>query len=188
MTRSSSSPVRSVAWNSANPLHRPSDQKCRAGFNEARKGRKRPTSTVDSLRLCQPGRESERCNTACGDRETRTRPGTPRFASCAPGVRGPLHPRLENQVLMRDFGPRNGERRTRTADTTIFSRESSTGECGRVAAESRARTRSAFCRGFPRFPRDCGPVRHTIANLCRNCFRGAAPCPSSSTCRATRPR
>ena len=33
-----------------------------------------------------------------------------------------LHHRLENPAAMRDFGPRNGETRTRTGDTTIFSR------------------------------------------------------------------
>jgi hypothetical protein len=33
-----------------------------------------------------------------------------------------LHHRTENPAAMRDFGPQNGETRTRTGDTTIFSR------------------------------------------------------------------
>ena len=33
-----------------------------------------------------------------------------------------LNHRTENPAAMRDFGPRNGETRTRTGDTTIFSR------------------------------------------------------------------
>jgi hypothetical protein len=63
----------------------------------------------------------------------------------------------------------SGETRTRTGDTTIFSRASTTGECALFAAESQARLTSPCCRGFPHFPRDCGPLRHTIANLCPNC-------------------
>ena len=33
-----------------------------------------------------------------------------------------LHHRIENPAAMRDFGPWDGETRTRTGDTTIFSR------------------------------------------------------------------
>src|SRR3954454_2994408 len=62
----------------------------------------------------------------------------------------------------------SGETRTRTGDTTIFSRLPATAKYGRVAAESRARITSPCSRGFPHFPRDCGPLRHAIANLCLN--------------------
>jgi hypothetical protein len=74
-------------------------------------------------------------------------------------------------------GELDGERRTRTADTTIFSRLPSTGECGRFAAESRGYITSPCSRGFPHIPGDCGHLRHTIANLCQNCFqrRGSVP-------------
>jgi hypothetical protein len=74
----------------------------------------------------------------------------------------------------------SGETRTRTGDTTIFSRLPSTGECGRFAAESRARPRSPYSRGFPQFRCDCSPLRHTIANLCPNDVGDPAACPRAS--------
>ena len=76
----------------------------------------------------------------------------------------------------------DGETRTRTGDTTIFSRLPSAGECGRFAAESRARPRSPYSRGFPHFGCDCGRVRHTIANLCLNDSRHAAASSRARRC------
>jgi hypothetical protein len=61
---------------------------------------------------------------------------------------------------------------------------SSTGECGRFAAESRTRATSPCSRGFPQFRCDCGPLRHTIANLCPNEVADPAACPGASGCRA----
>ena len=63
----------------------------------------------------------------------------------------------------------------------------STGECGRFAAESRARLTSPCSRGFPHFRCDCSPARHTIANLCPNDLGDAAACPWASGCRAVGP-
>src|SRR5207247_10290658 len=83
-------------------------------------------------------------------------------------LRGPPK-RLETDRFAGILG--SGETRTRTGDTTIFSRASSTCECARFAAELPARVTSPYSRGFPHFRCDCGPVRHTIANLCLNDYR-----------------
>jgi hypothetical protein len=81
----------------------------------------------------------------------------------------------------------SGETRTRTGDTTIFSRLPYAGECGRFAAESRALITSLCSRWFPHFGRDCGRVRHTIANLCLNDSRYAAASSRAPSCRAIGP-
>ena len=49
-------------------------------------------------------------------------PKRPRFPGVVQKLERPMHRLLENPVTKRDFGPRDGETRTRTGDTTIFSR------------------------------------------------------------------
>src|SRR4051794_11312789 len=56
----------------------------------------------------------------------------------------------------RDFGPQDGETRTRTGDTTIFSRGSTAGECVPFPATTRGAVAGLRVRTCPRFPHDCG--------------------------------
>ena len=73
-----------------------------------------------------------------------------------------LHQRLENRAAMRDCGPRNGETRTRTGDTTIFSRYVLAAASGEIPGEDvvfedparRVAVRSL--RSFPRVSGDGG--------------------------------
>src|SRR5918994_1075374 len=69
---------------------------------------------------------------------------------------------------MRDSGTSDGETRTRTADTTIFSRGSATGECGAFPARTRGVVAGLRARVFPRFPRDCGVFGRRFSDLCLN--------------------
>ena len=62
----------------------------------------------------------------------------------------------------------DGETRTRTGDTTIFSRGSATGECGPFPARTRGAVAGPRARVFPRFPRDCGVFGRRFADLCLN--------------------
>jgi hypothetical protein len=75
-----------------------------------------------------------------------------------------------------EAGGGDGETRTRTGDTTIFSRASATGECAPVSRGIASASHVAVSRGFPHFRCNCSPVRHTIANLCPNDSRDAAAC------------
>jgi hypothetical protein len=81
---------------------------------------------------------------------------------------------------MRDSGPQHGETRTRTGDTTIFSRGSTTGECGPFPATTRGAVADLRTRTFPRFPRDCGVFGRRFADLCLNSV--AAECAQPEWC------
>ena len=69
----------------------------------------------------------------------------------------PIDRRLENPVAKRDFGPADGERRTRTADTTIFSRYVLAAEWREIPGNQAARRVGlaplilAICAGFHAF-------------------------------------
>jgi hypothetical protein len=79
-----------------------------------------------------------------------------------------MHRQLENPLRERDFGFESGETRTRTGDTTIFSRGSTTGECGLFAATTRDAVAGLRTHTFPRFPRDCGVFGRRFSDLCPN--------------------
>src|SRR5215217_3905901 len=64
----------------------------------------------------------------------------------------------------------SGETRTRTGDTTIFSRGSTTGECGPFPATTRGAVAGLRAHTFPRFPHDCGVFGRRFSDLCLNSF------------------
>ena len=79
-------------------------------------------SIVTTHRLA--GRRQPRCLEAfLRQTRTLTRSGGTTIVSCAGKISGrPFHPQLENPATMRDSSTCDGETRTRTGDTTIFSR------------------------------------------------------------------
>src|SRR3954466_16134599 len=62
----------------------------------------------------------------------------------------------------------DGETRTRTGDTTIFSRGCTTGECGPFPATTRGAVAGLRAHTFPRFPRECGVLGRRFLDLCLN--------------------
>jgi hypothetical protein len=70
-----------------------------------------------------------------------------------------LHRRLENPAVIRDFGPRNGETRTRTGDTTIFSRYLEAARRREIPGHSVVSAKQGQrreVRNLQTFPGDCG--------------------------------
>jgi hypothetical protein len=83
----------------------------------------------------------------------------------------PIRARLEsseNKKIPLECGIADGETRTRTGDTTIFSRGSTTGECGLFPATTRGAVAGLRAHTFPRFPRDCGVFGRRFSDLCLN--------------------
>ena len=66
-------------------------------------------------------------------------PRTSRRPRVVQEVRVGVAPQTENPAAMRNFGPRNGETRTRTGDTTIFSRARRPGRDGGIPGIMRFR-------------------------------------------------
>src|SRR3954464_11790368 len=77
-----------------------------------------------------------------------------------------LTPPLADTAPCRPFV--DGETRTRTGDTTIFSRGSTTGECGPFPATTRGAVAGLPTHTFPRFPCDCGVFGRGFSDLCLN--------------------
>src|SRR3954464_8565868 len=77
-----------------------------------------------------------------------------------------LTPPLADTAPCRPFV--DGETRTRTGDPTIFSRGSTTGECGPFPATTQGAVAGLRAHTFPRFPRDGGLFGRRFSDLCLN--------------------
>src|SRR5215207_4409792 len=100
------------------------------------------------------------------------------------GLSGAARTRAPNAALCRPF--RDGETRTRTGDTTIFSRGSTTGECGPFPATTRGAVAGLRAHTFPRFPRDCGVFGRRFSDLCLNSVAAERAQPGGVTAFAVR--
>jgi hypothetical protein len=89
-----------------------------------------------------------------------------RFRVLATPARRLFHPQLENPATMRDSGTSDGETRTRTGDTTIFSRAALAPESAAFAGDSVGSGDVAGVRAFPDFASVSPALRQTTRPLC----------------------
>ena len=95
------------------------------------------------------------------------RSGDTTTVSCARDSSSPASaPVTRNPVPMRDFGAPNGETRTRTGDTTIFSRVAYESESGRFAGNFWRYRCSPRVRAFSDFALVSTTLRQTATAVC----------------------
>ena len=177
-------------WDRPSPEGRRSECSYSGGSSPRERGPRRAGGAAIGTGLEPVDHDGNRVRLSLTRSEMPMNTGRPVSVGTHPGAPVPRQDALSTirELVNRSFaGDLNGETRTRTGDTTIFSRLPYAAECGRFAAKSRARITSPCSRGFPHFGCDCGRVRHTIANLCLIDSRLAAPCPPACRCRAIGP-